>query len=162
MIWLAITFRLLDAVKLFDTIFMMTGGGPGTKTYTVSFYLYTVGFTAVPSFAGDGGKLDLSGDDGGAGRPAGAPAAAGRSRAGARRCKRSVASFRRTASAHRHRALHFPRPLHLFVLAPLYWVFITSIKPSDDYLAIPPVWFPAGRRSTIIRRLYSPIAGCRA
>jgi multiple sugar transport system permease protein len=30
----------------------------------------------------------------------------------------------------------------LFVLAPLYWVFITSIKPSDDYLAVPPVWFP--------------------
>jgi multiple sugar transport system permease protein len=30
----------------------------------------------------------------------------------------------------------------LFVLAPLYWMFITSIKPSDDYLAIPPVWFP--------------------
>jgi len=31
----------------------------------------------------------------------------------------------------------------IFVLAPLYWVFITSIKPSDDYLAVPPVWFPA-------------------
>jgi multiple sugar transport system permease protein len=31
----------------------------------------------------------------------------------------------------------------LFVLGPLYWVFITSIKPSDDYLAVPPVWFPA-------------------
>ncbi len=31
----------------------------------------------------------------------------------------------------------------LFVLAPLYWVFITSIKPSDDYLAVPPIWFPA-------------------
>jgi multiple sugar transport system permease protein len=30
----------------------------------------------------------------------------------------------------------------VFVLAPLYWVFVTSIKPSDDYLAIPPVWFP--------------------
>jgi multiple sugar transport system permease protein len=30
----------------------------------------------------------------------------------------------------------------IFVLAPLYWVFVTSIKPSDDYLAIPPVWFP--------------------
>ena len=29
------------------------------------------------------------------------------------------------------------------VLAPLYWVAITSIKPADDYLAIPPVWFPA-------------------
>jgi multiple sugar transport system permease protein len=31
----------------------------------------------------------------------------------------------------------------IFVLAPLYWMFITSIKPSDDYLAVPPVWFPA-------------------
>jgi multiple sugar transport system permease protein len=31
----------------------------------------------------------------------------------------------------------------IFVVAPLYWVFVTSIKPSDDYLAIPPVWFPA-------------------
>jgi multiple sugar transport system permease protein len=30
----------------------------------------------------------------------------------------------------------------IFVLAPLYWVFVTSIKPSDDYLATPPVWFP--------------------
>ena len=30
----------------------------------------------------------------------------------------------------------------LFLLAPLYWMFVTSIKPSDDYLANPPVWFP--------------------
>jgi multiple sugar transport system permease protein len=30
----------------------------------------------------------------------------------------------------------------LFTFAPLYWMFITSIKPSDDYLAVPPVWFP--------------------
>ena len=30
----------------------------------------------------------------------------------------------------------------LFVLVPLYWVFVTSIKPSEDYLAVPPVWFP--------------------
>jgi multiple sugar transport system permease protein len=44
MILLAITFRLLDAVKLFDIIFIMTNGGPGTATYTASFYLYTVGF----------------------------------------------------------------------------------------------------------------------
>ncbi len=45
MILLALTFRLLDAIRLFDTIFIMTGGGPGTQTYTASFYLYTVGFT---------------------------------------------------------------------------------------------------------------------
>jgi multiple sugar transport system permease protein len=43
-ILLAITFRLLDAVKLFDIIFILTGGGPGTATYTASFYLYQIGF----------------------------------------------------------------------------------------------------------------------
>jgi multiple sugar transport system permease protein len=45
MMLLAVTFRLLDAVRLFDTIFIMTGGGPGTSTYSASYYLYTIGFT---------------------------------------------------------------------------------------------------------------------
>ena len=40
----AVGLRGLDAVRLFDTIFMMTGGGPGTSTYTASFYLYQIGF----------------------------------------------------------------------------------------------------------------------
>lgn len=31
----------------------------------------------------------------------------------------------------------------VFVLVPLYWMLITSIKPSSDYLTTPPVWFPA-------------------
>jgi multiple sugar transport system permease protein len=31
----------------------------------------------------------------------------------------------------------------VFVAVPLYWVFITSIKPSSDYLTVPPVWLPA-------------------
>ena len=30
----------------------------------------------------------------------------------------------------------------LFTLLPFYWAFATSIKPTDDYLANPPVWFP--------------------
>src|SRR5919201_6460973 len=30
----------------------------------------------------------------------------------------------------------------LFLLAPFYWVAVTSIKPTDDYLTTPPVWFP--------------------
>ena len=45
MMLLAITLRTLDALKLFDIIFIMTGGGPGTTTYSASYYLYTVGFT---------------------------------------------------------------------------------------------------------------------
>ena len=43
-ILLAVTFRLLDAIKLFDVIYVMTGGGPGSSTYTASFYLYQIGF----------------------------------------------------------------------------------------------------------------------
>ena len=31
----------------------------------------------------------------------------------------------------------------VFVALPLYWMVITSIKPTSDYLVIPPVWFPA-------------------
>ena len=31
----------------------------------------------------------------------------------------------------------------LFVLAPFYWVAVTSIKPQEDLLADPPVFFPA-------------------
>jgi multiple sugar transport system permease protein len=31
----------------------------------------------------------------------------------------------------------------VFVLLPLYWMMMTSIKPSSDYLTVPPVWFPA-------------------
>lgn len=45
MMLLAVTFRLLDSIRLFDTIFIMTGGGPGTSTYSASYYLYTIGFT---------------------------------------------------------------------------------------------------------------------
>ncbi len=31
----------------------------------------------------------------------------------------------------------------VFVFIPLYWMLNTSIKPSNDYLAIPPVWWPS-------------------
>jgi multiple sugar transport system permease protein len=43
-ILIAVTFRLIDATKLFDIIFSLTRGGPGTETYTTSYYLYQQGF----------------------------------------------------------------------------------------------------------------------
>lgn len=43
-ILLAATFRLIDSLKLFDVIYVMTKGGPGTATYTLSYYLYEQGF----------------------------------------------------------------------------------------------------------------------
>lgn len=41
---LAVTFRLIDSMKLFDLIFVLTRGGPGTDTYSASYYLYQQGF----------------------------------------------------------------------------------------------------------------------
>lgn len=41
---IAVTFRLIDAAKLFDIIYSLTRGGPGTDTYTSSYYLYQIGF----------------------------------------------------------------------------------------------------------------------
>lgn len=41
---LAILFRSLDVFKIFDIIFSLTGGGPGTMTETASLYVYILGF----------------------------------------------------------------------------------------------------------------------
>jgi multiple sugar transport system permease protein len=43
-ILIAITFRFIDAAKLFDIIYSLTRGGPGTETYTSSYFLYQQGF----------------------------------------------------------------------------------------------------------------------
>jgi multiple sugar transport system permease protein len=39
-ILVAVVFRMIDAFKFFDIIFILTSGGPGTSTYTASYYLY--------------------------------------------------------------------------------------------------------------------------
>lgn len=38
-------FRLLDALKIFDLVFILTNGGPGYSTENFSFYLYQQGFS---------------------------------------------------------------------------------------------------------------------
>jgi multiple sugar transport system permease protein len=43
-ILIAVTFRFIDAAKLFDIVYTLTRGGPGTDTYTTSYYLYQQGF----------------------------------------------------------------------------------------------------------------------
>ena len=40
----AILVRLMDTFKLFDIVFVLTGGGPGITTETVSYYTYLQGF----------------------------------------------------------------------------------------------------------------------
>jgi multiple sugar transport system permease protein len=60
----------------------------------------------------------------------------------------AVVQARRNRSAQRRPGLAFARTVFLvlfmlFVLLPLYWVIVTSIKPTSDYLVVPPVWFPS-------------------
>ncbi|MBC7225438.1 MAG: sugar ABC transporter permease [Anaerolineae bacterium] len=38
-------FRLIIALKVFDLVFILTYGGPGSATQVMSFYIYKVGFT---------------------------------------------------------------------------------------------------------------------
>jgi len=45
-ILVAILLRLIDLVKLFDIIFVLTRGGPGGTTETISIYTYLVSFKA--------------------------------------------------------------------------------------------------------------------
>lgn len=40
----AVMFRFMDLFKWMDTIYIMTGGGPGTSTETLSYYAYTTNF----------------------------------------------------------------------------------------------------------------------
>ena len=60
----------------------------------------------------------------------------------------AVVAAKRGRSARRNPGLDVLRAVFLvgflvFVLLPLYWVVVTSIKPTSDYLVVPPVWFPA-------------------
>jgi multiple sugar transport system permease protein len=41
---LAILFRTIEAFKLFDIVFLITEGGPGTSTETIAVYVYRVAF----------------------------------------------------------------------------------------------------------------------
>ncbi len=41
---IGILIRLMDAFKLFDIVYQLTGGGPGSVTETIAFYTYLQGF----------------------------------------------------------------------------------------------------------------------
>ncbi len=42
----------MDALRLFDLVFILTGGGPADRTKTLSLYIYQVAYRfADPSYA---------------------------------------------------------------------------------------------------------------
>jgi len=42
---IALVIRMMEALKVFDVIYLLTQGGPGTLTESISFYLFKHGFT---------------------------------------------------------------------------------------------------------------------
>jgi len=44
-ILVALVIRTMDALKLFDSVFAITGGGPGRATEVVNYYIFKVGLT---------------------------------------------------------------------------------------------------------------------
>jgi len=42
---LGLLFRSMDALRFFDKVYVLTGGGPGQATQTVSYYIYKVAFS---------------------------------------------------------------------------------------------------------------------
>jgi multiple sugar transport system permease protein len=41
---IALVIRMMEALKVFDVVHLLTRGGPGTRTETISYYLFKVGF----------------------------------------------------------------------------------------------------------------------
>jgi multiple sugar transport system permease protein len=41
----AFVIRSMEIIKLFDEVFMLTRGGPGTSTETISLYIYKLAFS---------------------------------------------------------------------------------------------------------------------
>ena len=44
-ILIAIVIRSMELFKIYDLVFILTHGGPGTSTESISYYLFTAGFT---------------------------------------------------------------------------------------------------------------------
>jgi multiple sugar transport system permease protein len=41
---LVLFFRIADVIRVFDAVYVLTGGGPGTTTQFLSLYIYRIGF----------------------------------------------------------------------------------------------------------------------
>ena len=54
---LALLFRTIEAFKLFDVVFLLTEGGPGTATETIAVYVYRVAFQYVKTSESSGARL---------------------------------------------------------------------------------------------------------
>jgi multiple sugar transport system permease protein len=43
----ALTIRIIDLLRTYDLVYILTGGGPGSTTETISYYIYRLGFVRL-------------------------------------------------------------------------------------------------------------------
>lgn len=59
-LFVALFFRITSSIRVFDKIFVLTGGGPGSATETISTYIQRLGFVNLKfGFASAGGFIML-------------------------------------------------------------------------------------------------------
>ena len=132
---LAVLFRTIETFKLFDVVYIITQGGPGSATETIGVYVYRVAFqnfrtsqstalayivlfvvivlTSLYLYAVNRRNREAD-PDGGAARHR-----QGRAGAGPR-----------------------SRPhISLIYFFPVFWIILTAFKSRGDTLAVPPVLF---------------------
>ena len=166
---IAILFRTMDAYKMFDQAYALTGGGPGGSTQVLSIYLYQMAFRDFNTGKGSAlGYIMLiviialanllirvlnrpEGGEGVGGRLWQLPMRkAARSRdlqgeqpdaPGQPRCRRREPGRR---AAHRRRGvlLAGAGAAFVFFLFPLFWMLITSIKARSEVTLLPPRYVP--------------------
>ena len=144
-------FRAIEAFRLFDLVYILTGGGPGGTTETLSFNVYKVAF-----FGFDTGRASAYGilmvivvivaraalpalpqqAPGGAAMATHIQTEAVRRRGHRRRDRRRRPSAGGRGSAPASRSCCSPL-LAVVMLFPVLWMLETSIKENRDIYAVP-------------------------
>ena len=139
---LVLFFRLADVIRVFDAVFVLTGGGPGATTQFLSLYIYRIAFRfsdlgqasalAVVVMVGDDDVLHDR-----LALPAGGPGA----------LMHPGADPRKVATA----VLLGAIALLVFAF-PLFYLISTSLKTKADLFAPVPDLAPAGSNARLVLR----------
>ena len=132
---LALLFRTIEAFKLFDVVFLITEGGPGTSTETIAVYLYRVSFQYFKTAESSALAyilifivIVLTTSTSPLLRAA---TRKGRGGPGMKRRRLGHAGWGWTAFAGLVSFIYF---------FPVLWIVLTAFKAHTDALAIPPKW----------------------
>ena len=129
--------RLADAFRIFDVVYVLTGGGPANATDVMSTYIYRQMFTALDFPGGAAASvllvLALRRRPLCRGTAAQGPAPGAMMKAG-------DPASRQLADAGIYGFLGL---VCMLILVPIYWIVATSFKPTSEILVTPTSFYHA-------------------